>query len=461
MRTIQKQQVEDLLSQMKEAHEQIKKYIGQGSIPQAMELLEDCQNGAITIGTLIENTEGEGHPTISLLEAYCEFVYRIYQKLEENSNEINADKFDKQLRQRLIKVVNSVKNDIPTRIEAVFLPYKASMWDSLESVWKAADEDPNCDAYVIPIPYYDKNPDGSFREMHYEGDQYPDYVPIISYEKYDFEIRKPDAIYIHNPYDECNLVTSVHPSFYSKKLKEYTEKLVYIPYFILGEIKPDNQQAVDGMKHFCILPGVINADKVIVQSEDMRQVYIKVLTDAFGKESREYWAQKILGLGSPKVDKVLNTRKEDLEIPEEWLRIIRKPDGSWKKIIFYNTSVTALLQHNEKMLEKMQDVFRVFWENRDEVALLWRPHPLIKATIESMRPQLWAEYEKIVREYREEGWGIYDDTADVDRAVCLSDAYYGDRSSVVQMCQKACKAVMIQNVAKKTNSDSGIKLHIL
>lgn len=281
--------------------------------------------------------------------------------------------------------------------------------------------------------------------MHYEGDQYPDYVPVISYKEYDFETRKPDAIYIHNPYDECNFVTSVHPSFYSKKLKEYTEKLVYVPYFILGEIKPDNQQAVDRMKHFCILPGVINADKVVVQSEDMRQVYIKVLTEAFGKETKGYWAQKILGLGSPKVDKVLNTRKEDLEVPEEWLKIIQKPDGSRKKIIFYNTSVGALLRHDEKMLEKIQDVLRVFSENRDEVALLWRPHPLIKATIESMRPQLWAEYEKIVRKYREEGWGIYDDTADMDRAVILSDAYYGDRSSVVWLCQKTGKPVMIQN----------------
>ena len=50
------------------------------------------------------------------------------------------------------------KGQIKVWMEAIFLPYKASMWDSLESVWKAADADPECDAYVIPIPYYDKNP---------------------------------------------------------------------------------------------------------------------------------------------------------------------------------------------------------------------------------------------------------------------------------------------------------------
>lgn len=134
-----------------------------------------------------------------------------------------------------------------------------------------------------------------------------------------------------------------------------------------------------------------------------------------------------------------------MEVPEEWLKVIQKPDGSWKKIIFYNTSVSALLQNGEKMLRKMEDVFAVFKEKRDEVALLWRPHPLIKATIESMRPELWEEYEKIVEKYCGEKWGIYDDSAELDRAIEVSDSYYGDGSSVVRLFQEAGKPVMIQN----------------
>jgi len=322
------------------------------------------------------------------------------------------------------------------------------MWDSLESVWMAADADEGTDAYVVPIPYYDKNPDGSFREMHYEGNEYPDYVPVTSYEEYDFEERRPDIIFIHNPYDEFNYVTSVHPRFYSSNLKKFTEKLVYIPYFILGEIKPDDDAAIEGMKHFCINAAVKNADKVIVQSEDMRQVYIKVLMEAYGKSvaDKKYWEEKILGLGSPKVDKVLNTRREDLEVPEKWLKIIQKMNGNWKKIVFYNTGVSALLLHDEKMLLKMREVFSVFRKNREEMTLLWRPHPLIKATISSMRPQLWGEYEEMEREYKEEGWGIYDDTADMNRAVCLSDAYYGDGSSIAQLYQISGKIVIFQSV---------------
>ena len=95
----------------------------------------------------------------------------------------------------------------------------------------------------------------------------------------------------------------------------------------------------------------------------------------------------------------------------------------------------------------MRDVFDTFKEYEKDVALLWRPHPLIQATISSMRPKLWEEYQKIMVDYRNAGWGIYDESAELDRAIVLSDAYYGDLSSVVQLCQKAKMPVMVQNTS--------------
>ena len=452
MRKAQKQQAQELVGQMEEAHDQFKKFIEQGSTPSAMELLEECQNSGITLGTLIEDTEGEGHPTVSLLEEYCELTYQIHKDLTEGQ-EINAKKVHKLLKQKLIKISNSLRNDISVRREVVFLPYKASMWDSLESVWRAACEDADCDAYVIPIPYYDKNPDGSFREMHYEADQYPEYVPVTRYDEYDFAKRRPDVIYIHNAYDQWNLVTSVHPDFFSGKLKKYTEKLVYIPYFVLDEVEPDNEQAVEGIKHFCFMPGIVNADHVIVQSEDMKKIYVNEYLKAAkehglqGKHlDRTYLDQKFLGLGSPKYDKICDTAREDLDIPREWLKVIEKTDGSWKKIILYNTGIAALLTHNEKWVDKIENVLTIFRENEDEIALLWRPHPLIESTMRSMRPEVLQKYTQLKEQYLAEGWGIYDETADVDRAVVISDAYYGDGSSVVQLYQQTGKPIMIQNV---------------
>ncbi len=449
MRKAQKDSIIELTNLLKKAQEHIKKLLLQQEYVFVLDLLQQCQQGAIQIGTIIEESEGEGFPTVKMLEEYCELIYQVFEMVQAGRENVDqkgpdAEVIGGTMERLLIEIESSIQNDIKIRKEVVFLPYKASMWDSLESVWMAADADPECDAYVVPIPYFDKNPDGTAKEMHYEGDLYPDYVPVTDYNAYDIASRRPDMIYIHNPYDEANFVTSVHPMFYSKRLKELTDCLVYIPYFVLAEINSNDKLAVKSIEHFVTVPGVLHAHKVIVQSEDMRQVYIDVMTKFAGEETRYYWENKILGIGSPKYDKIHNTRKENIKVPPEWLRIIEKPDGQWKKIIFYNTSVSALLEHSEKMLDKMRDVFELFKENKDEVALLWRPHPLIKATIESMRPQLWEEYRKLVEEYKAEGWGIYDDTPDMDRAIALCDGYYGDPSSAVQLCKEEKKPVLLQ-----------------
>lgn len=451
MRKFQKEQLLDIFTSLHELHRECKDKMGQKEYQTVRTALSDCQEAAIQTGEAIEQLMGEGTEAVTFLEQYCERLYNFSIQLEE----LPAQKFYKSLEEVLIKAENAVKH-MPMRKEVVFFPYKASMWDSLESVYLAAKEDENCDAYCVPIPYYDRRADGGIGQMHYEGNEYPKNIEVIDYRTYNLEERHPDAIYIHNPYDEWNHVTCVPERYFAKNLRNYTEQLVYIPYFVLGEIEPDDQDSIDGMKHFCFTPGVIYAHKVIVQSEKMRQIYINEYIKA-AKESglsgehtdRKYLEQKILGLGSPKFDKVLNTKKEDLDIPEEWLRIIEKPDGSWKKIIFYNTSINALLQHDEKMLEKMEDVFQIFKDRQDEIALLWRPHPLIKTTIESMRPQLWKKYSQIVEQYCSEGWGIYDDSADVDRAVVLSDVYYGDWSSVVKLYSEKQKRIMIQSVSDK------------
>ena len=105
--------------------------------------------------------------------------------------------------------------------EIVFLPYKSSMWDSLESIWQAAAADKeHCNCYVVPIPYADRNPDGTIHEWHNERDLYPDYVPTYDCDTFDLETLHPDVIFVHNIYDNCNIVTTVDSRFYTDKLKK-------------------------------------------------------------------------------------------------------------------------------------------------------------------------------------------------------------------------------------------------
>lgn len=416
----------------------------------AIALLTDCQNLAIALGTRIEALHGMGTGVVSELEQYCELAYRLGERADQAEE---TESSYQSLVVQVERVRQELEKEFPDKKEMVFLPYKASMWDSLESVWFAANEDENCEAYVIPIPYYDKNKDGSLGEMHYEGAQYSGDIPITDWQSYSLEERHPDVIFIHNPYDEFNTVTSVHPDYYSEKIKDYTDSLVYIPYFILAEPDPTDSAAVERIAPFVQTKGVMNADLVIVQSEAMKQIYVSEYLKFAGRLGltgkhldRAYQEQRILGLGSPKVDKVLSTSKEGLNIPEEWLRTIRRPDGSWRRVIFYNTGITAMLSNGEQWLDKVEDTFRYMRERWSDAVLLWRPHPLMQSTIQTMRPQLWERYRRIEETYRTESWGIYDDSADLERAIALSDAYYGDGSSVVQLFEAAGKPAMVQCV---------------
>jgi hypothetical protein len=443
MRKNHQRQISELLKTLGEAHAEIKRRLLSGDIPSVMRLLSDCQDGAVQVGNFIEKLEGEGTKPVTLLEEYCESLYRTGLEAEySDMNGESAAKRVKRLQAQLVAIDNSVKTELaPDRIEIAFIPYKASMWDALESVWLSAEDDPSCDAYVIPAPYCDRLPDGSFGRMHYEGGEYPDYVPVTDWRDYDFEERRPDMIFTHNPYDGGNLVTSIHPDFYCERLKPFTDLLVYIPYFVTVDDVPE---------HFCVCAGTLHADRVIVQSEKVRETYIRVFKEFEKKNNcRGRFGRaedKFLALGSPKFDKVLNTKKEDCDISAGWRRLVEKPDGTRKHIILYNTSIAAILEGNERYLKKLRSVLDTF-RGYDDVVLWWRPHPLNAATYESMRPQLLAEYESLIASYRRAGFGIYDDTPDLHRAIAYSDAYYGDWSSLVAMYGLTGKPVMLSNTS--------------
>jgi len=406
----------------KHQQQQILEVLQTIQMAQAEGLYADCQDGALGVGEYIESIEGEGTKTVALLEDYCELLFKAS----------NGQVGENALKKHLIKIENSVKSELkPNRIEIAFLSYNASMSDSIESIYLAAKEDPDCDVYWIPIPFYDKNPDGSFGTMHYEGaDCYGDYIECTDFRDYDIDSRHPDVIFTFSPYDTGNHVTSVHPDYYCSRLRGLTDLLVYVPYFV----------AVDNVsEHFCTVAGCVYAHKVIVQSEKIRQTYIRVFRKEYGDKLGKP-EDKFVALGSPKFDKVINTRREDCELPDEWRKIIGD-----KKVILYNTSVGSILRGNEQYLIKQRHVLDTF-RNQDDIVLWWRPHPLSEHTYDSMRPKLAGEYHKIVAEYKSEGWGIYDDTADLHRAIAWSDAYFGDWSSLVSMYGTTGKPIVIQSI---------------
>ena len=303
--------------------------------------------------------------------------------------------------------------------ELLFLPYKASMWDCLESVWMAANEDKeNCLAYVIPIPYCDRNPDGTAAQWHCERDEFPKYVPTLDWQSMDLKEWHPDVIFCHYPYDNFNTATSLDVNMYSFNLRPHTDLLVYVPYFVVGCRWPEVHTALSIYRYM---------DFMVVQQEHMQ---IAPMRFSEIKEGEEPYLddflpkEKIVALGSPKIDRIYYCEKHP-DVPEEWLDAI-----GGRKVIFYNTSISGMLQQGDRFLNKMRYIFGTF-QKHPEVALIWRPHPLMESCLQSMRPKLYDEYINLKNLYISEKIGIYDDTPDLEMTMAVSDAYLGESSSSV------------------------------
>ncbi len=363
------------------------------------DLVAICSETAQSLRDILQREDEEAY---LCLAAYCN------ELLTWNVNKENTGT-------RLITLLHHAKHAvlrIKCKLEVVFLPYKFSMWDCMESIWNAAAKDEECDAVVVPIPYYDRNKDFSLGQYHYEGRFYPDYIQIVDYRDYNIEERHPDIIFIHNPYDQYNLATSVDPMFYMPNLKKHTGCLAYIDYGLPLWVHrtPDSNKF--------IIPSWIYPDIFFTFSKE----YAKDM---------EYNARQLIpgasvefvAMGSPKFDKMLHSSKENYELPYKWSQRIAN-----RKVVLLGTSVGAVL-NEENYLDHLNDIFDVF-RTYDEVALWWRPHPLFAQVLHSMRPHLVQKYSALVEEYLNADFGIYDDSGELHRSIVYADAYYGDASSL-------------------------------
>lgn len=383
----------------KHFEDQMYKYLS-GDSEEFEKLLGSYQEAVILVGTSIENTLAEEFRgnCISLLEEYCEDIFVFSQSLE------NADSYRKALivLREKHRLVEEKVRDLPTRKMALFLPYKFSMWDCLESIYIAADKDPEWDAVLMPIPYRERE-EGKDDNWLYEGPSLYGGLNAKVYNEFDIGEQKPDVIYIHNPYDGMNIVTSVASDFYSDVLKQHCKKLVYVPYFFTNVQFPGVHRNI---------PTYENFDYIIVPSEVAKEQLAEFNP-----------VDKVLDLGSPKIDRMLLLEK-NYTLPEEWSNRIRG-----RKAVLYNVSINSILQNGFQTILKMIYVFNYFKCNQD-VVLWWRPHPLLKSTLKTMRPELYGAYEAMEKKFILEKIGIYDDTPDSNRAVAATDGFLGDYSSL-------------------------------
>lgn len=419
MRKAVKEQILQIFETLREAHRELQKCVEKKEYMKANALLADCQESALLIGNTIEQLEDGHEQIIHMLEQYCEEMYRVNGSFEE-TDRISGSEIRKKLDKQIEAVSREVNERIKVVLKVVFFPYKASMWTSLESIWKAAAADEQCEAKVVVIPYHTLDSGGNKEEFKYEASLFPKDVPIVHYSQYHVEQEHPDMIFIHNPYDDTNNVTRVPEQYYTYNLKPHTEQLIYSPYGMMGYYSPGQGAFM------CCTNGVLFSDKVIVQSSRVKQIYM----------DHQVNENKLIALGSPKVDAIVESLKKPVVYPEGWEKKL-----AGRKVFLFNTHLSYFIKgyiYKSKYPDR-EDYAIAYHERgflevlkRKDCALVWRPHPLLKAMLESRNLYETLEVVKRLEKMLEESEnGVLDENGEYDISFRLSDALVTTYSSIV------------------------------
>lgn len=374
-------------------------------------VLEECADG-------VENKE-----YLELLDNFKESVSKI--------NHGDAAEISKRLKELIFKSVI---------YKVVFMPYKASMWDSLESIWMAADKDERCEALVVPITYYELDNNKNPIKKVNEKNLFPKYVNVVNDEEYDLENDLPDIIYIHNPYDDHNLITRVDSRYYSWNLKKYCEKLVYVPYY----------KWVDGVSSKSFESAMYYADYTVQSSDDAVKRYVDAspeYANILGMDAasvRKFMEKKLINLGSPEVDKVLSLSKDNVPMPDDWKGKVIKSRVN----VLYNTTLDEIFK--SKTFDKVKETLEFFKNNRDKSFVIWRPHPLMRQSLVSMLPDLVDEYDEIMSEFINGNYGVLDTNESMYYAIFWSDICYGCKTSSLTELYKYTGKMVLEDDPKLT-----------
>lgn len=402
--------------------------IALGELESFSQLLTDSQQLAIDFGNLVETVKGEHNPhainVIKALENFCDCVWQEYQDISSgNSNTLirtlNA----------LEDIDTAVTNNIVNIKEILFLPIGPKEWSGFRDTYKNALNNKNAEVWVVPLPLLKKDYFGNLHMTDEEikqavkKDLYPKDITITDWVKYNLSLHCPDTIYIQNSYDETNPCLTVPPDFYAKKMRNYTNELIFIPFKKTCEFGSEDRNDIYNMKHYVTAPGIIFSDKVMVQSENIREQYIRCLTDFGGKNTRTYWEEKI-------------------KIIEE-NTYASTDDKTKKKTLLFCIGANELMEHTDILAASIKERIEIFSEHKDHICVSVFFYPNNPTEWNQVNRELSDEIFSAVETADMEVISI--NPIDSDDISQDYDAYYGSPSPLVPAFITRQKPVMLAN----------------
>ena len=302
-----------------------------------------------------------------------------------------------------------------TKFSIAFLPYCFEMWDCMESVYVSANKH-GLDTGVFPIPYFTLK-DGHIDEWVYDYWKFEgevDEEDLYDFNKYFEVVNDIDYVVIHNPYDDMNNLTTVHPFFYSNVLKEQGKKIIFIPYGI-----PCGGVSNDAMR---LQKGAYNADYIFVNGEEEREEFIKTF-----KKVGVDMTKRCYNFGSPKLDVIY----KDYKLPHGWNNKIRK------KVTLICTSLITFMRDDP--IKKIQKYKQKVHDELDKGNMvIFRPHPLMDDMIKNkFGEKIYHEWDDLIKYVDERA--ILDLNNELGLSIKFSDYLISDPSSVIEIWKETGK----------------------
>ncbi|MCR5210162.1 MAG: LicD family protein [Lachnospiraceae bacterium] len=394
-----------------------------------MALISDSQQLAADLGTLIEKTRGEDDPVTlritTVLQGYCDALWEDYQAIS-NGEDKEGLTLSRSAFERLCECI---KTDLLNRKEILFLTTGAKEWKGFE-IYHRNLSDMDTDIYVVYTPLMKRSFTG--KVVTPDEDRCPDHLPddvrVIDHRFYDISIHCPDVIYVQYPYDSYNPCLTIPQEFFVRNLQRYSEKIIFIPPYKIGEFDCNDRNDIYNLRHYAVSPAVIYADKVILQSENIKERYVEVLCDAAGEDTKEIWVEKI------HVEDTVRDQDRDCE----------------KKKLLICVGENEVAEHKERFPESLKRKMDHIIMRHDKVQLFISLYPgdkneWLKAD-KTVSERVFEELEKMSSEYGYE-WVDFN-ASNADEIAERFDAYYGSPSPLVPAFNTKGKPVMLADYGK-------------
>lgn len=366
--------------------------------------------------------------------------------------------------------------------EVLFLPVGPREWKSMEPSFVKECASPDTDVYVVPLPLMKRDIYGQISasdEEILEAEHFEDYVDIINdleaagvstehvclmgFTDYELESHLPAKIYIQNPYDAHNPVLTVPPYYYADNLRLFTKELIYVPLGPVSEFTEKDMPDMLGMNFYVTMPGAIYADKVVVQSENIKKHYVDKLVEFCKGTDRKYWEQKVVVEDADcHDDNIVDMDLQNSEIVDngpsigEHENVLDRNNGH-KKNILYGISSYEYYEHKDDFEAVIKSRIDIFTENKEKVQAQIYLYPDYSAdatkengTVENaiIYSDGYNEFRKTVTSLASANnieiiTGVGSSYATISELTRNYDAYYGSSLPIVQEFVMQKKPVMI------------------